>query len=62
MVKRATSARVNDAEKLKLLKRKLAAGLDQAEREEFSERSVMEIAQSVIKRWMKMRPPLVGLR
>ncbi len=48
MVNRATSARVNDAEKLKLLKRKLAAGLDQAEREEFSERSVMEIAQSVI--------------
>lgn len=38
----------DDAEKLELLKQELAEGLSQAERGEFSRRSVMDIAREVI--------------
>lgn len=40
--------RETEAEKLALLRRELAAGIREADRGEFSGRTVMEIAQSVI--------------
>ena len=40
--------RDTDVEKLEILRRKIDIGLDQADRRDFSNRSVMEIAASVL--------------